>query len=107
MKAPMTAMLRQLGPMAVIPPSPMTTAWMTREIDTAMIAGQGPSRIATRVVPEMCPVVPPGTGRTNIMAIRLKTVPMARYGISVVLTVSRTVREAYPQIGSMAAQQVP
>jgi len=77
-KAPITAMLKQLGAMAVIPPSPITSAWMARDIDTATIAGQGPSRIATRAVPEIWPVVPPGIGRTNIMAIRLKTVPMAR-----------------------------
>ena len=37
-----TAMFKQLAPMAVMPPSPKASAWMTSAVDTARIAADGP-----------------------------------------------------------------
>ena len=60
-------MLKQLAPMAVIPPSPKNSAWMNKATDTATMEAQGPSTMAATPMPTACPVVPPGRGRLNIM----------------------------------------
>jgi hypothetical protein len=44
-------MLKQFAPMAVIPPSPKTSAWMINATDTAIMAAQGPKRIAITALP--------------------------------------------------------
>ncbi len=61
------AMLKQLAPMAVIPPSPKKSAWMTSAMETASMDAHGPSTTAASPMPTACPVVPPGSGRLNIM----------------------------------------
>ena len=42
----MTAILKQLAPIAVIPPSPKKIAWMMSAIETASMAAHGPSTTA-------------------------------------------------------------
>jgi hypothetical protein len=56
-------MLKQLAPIAVIPPSPKTIAWIIKTTDTAKTAAHGPSRTAIMPAPTAWPVVPPGIGR--------------------------------------------
>jgi hypothetical protein len=75
---PMKAILKQFAPIAVIPPSPMTRAWIINEMETAISADHGPRRIATSADPDICPVVPPGIGKANIIITRLNTDPIAR-----------------------------
>ncbi len=60
-------MLKQLAPIAVIPPSPNSRACMTSAIEIARMEAHGPSTIAAMPMPTACPVVPPGRGRLNIM----------------------------------------
>src|SRR5215831_18422306 len=61
------AMLKQFAPIAVIPPSPKKTAWMTSAIEMAAIEAHGPSTMLATPMPTAWPVVPPGSGRLNIM----------------------------------------
>ena len=60
-------MLKQLAPIAVMPPSPKNSACTTIATDTASIAAHGPSTTVANPIPTACPVVPPGSGRLNIM----------------------------------------
>jgi len=60
-------MLKQFAPMAVTPPSPKNSACTTSATDTASIAAQGPITTVARPIPVAWPVVPPGSGRLNIM----------------------------------------
>ena len=60
-------MLKQFAPMAVMPPSPKKIAWITSATEIARIDPQGPSTIAAMPTPTACPVVPPGSGRLNII----------------------------------------
>jgi len=50
---PTKAILKQFAPMAVIPPSPMTSAWIINEMETAISADHGPRRMATSVAPDI------------------------------------------------------
>ena len=45
-------MLKQLAPIAVMPPSPKTIAWIIKTTDTAKTAAQGPRRIAIKAPPD-------------------------------------------------------
>jgi hypothetical protein len=64
--------LKQLAPNAVIPPSPKRKACIASATDIAMIDAHGPSAIAAIPTPTGCPVVPPGSGRLNIMITKQK-----------------------------------
>ena len=64
-------MLKQLAPMAVIPPSPKKMAWMASAMEMARIDPQGPSTTVAIPIPAACPVVPPGSGRLNIITTKL------------------------------------
>ncbi len=64
----MTAMLKQFAPKVVIPPSPKKRAWMAIAIEIDMIAPEGPITMAAMVTPSACPVVPPGSGKLNIIS---------------------------------------
>ena len=60
-------MLKQFAPSVLMPPSPKNSAWMAIAIESARIAPDGPSTMAAMVTPSACPVVPPGSGRLNII----------------------------------------
>jgi hypothetical protein len=60
-------MLKQLAPSVLIPPSPKKSACIAMAIESARIAPDGPSTMAATVTPKAWPVVPPGSGRLNIM----------------------------------------
>ena len=70
---------------------------------TAIVAAQGPSRIAMIVAPTACAVVPSGIGTLNIMIRKLNAAPTARSGTNRLLTIFPTRRTAAHQAGSMAA----
>src|SRR6476660_6355790 len=73
-------MLKQLAPMAVTPPSPKNSAWITSATDVVITAAHGPSTIATRVPPTPCAVVPPGTGTLNILMAHSQAATIASSG---------------------------
>src|SRR4051812_35234510 len=64
---PTIAMLQQFAPIAVIPPSPNRMAWMISALEIAAIAAHAPSTIVATPTPTAWPVVPPGSGKLNIM----------------------------------------
>ena len=97
-------MLKQLAPMAVMPPSPNRPAWMTSAMEIAITAAHGPRMIAMSVAPTACPVDPPMTGTLNIMMTNEKAAPSARSGICLVLSVCLTLRAAMNQMGIMTIQ---
>ncbi len=74
------AMFKQLAPIAVTPPSPNSNAWMTTLMLMASAAPHGPTASATSTPPIACPVVPPGSGRLNIMITNVNAAPNARSG---------------------------
>ncbi len=98
-------MFMQLAPMAVIPPSPNMSAWMTRATDMDMQAAQGPRMMAINVPPTAWPVDPPITGTLNIMMTKANAAPRAIRGICLVLRVRLTFRAAMIQMGMMAASR--
>ena len=100
-------MLKQLAPMARMPPSPKKTAWMMSAIDTAIVAAQGPKRMAMSVPQTACPVVPPGRGMLNIMARKQKAAATPSRGIFSRGTVARTFLMACAQMGIMARPKTP
>ena len=66
-------MLKQLAPSVLMPPSPKNNAWMTsRDGDGQNSRPTGPSTMAAMVTPSAWPVVPPGSGRLNIMTTNEK-----------------------------------
>ena len=97
------AMLRQLAPKVVMPPSPKKTAWMNKAIERDSIAAQGPSTIGATAKPTACPVVPPGRGRLSIMITKQKADTTASKGTKRVCNRSRTFRNAIIQKGAAAA----
>ena len=62
-----TAMLKQFAPIAVMPPSPNTSACIISTTETAITAVHGPSSMAIIAAPTAWPVVPPGIGTLNII----------------------------------------
>ncbi len=98
-------MLKQLAPMAVMPPSPKSPAWMTSAMETAITAAQGPRMIAIRVPPTAWPVEPPTTGTLNIMMTKEKAAPRASSGICFVFSVFLTLRAATNQMGIITSQK--
>ena len=75
-----TPILRQLAPIAVMPPSPKKRAWMNSATDVAITAAHGPSTMAMSVPPTAWAVVPPGTGTLNIMIAKLNAEKIASNG---------------------------
>ena len=80
MKGIKTAILKQLAPIAVIPPSPKIRAWIIIATETANMAAQGPKIMAITAEPTAWPVVPPGMGKLNIIIINEKAAAIPRYG---------------------------
>src|ERR1700733_14754778 len=74
-------MLKQLAPSAVMPPSPKNTACMVRAIEMATMAAHGPRMMAATPIPTAWPVVPPGSGRLNIMTTKEKAAKTDSSGI--------------------------
>ena len=99
------AMLKQLAPMARMPPSPKNTAWMMRAMLTARQADQGPNRIAMSVPQTAWPVVPPGSGILNIMERKQNAAAIPMSGIFSRGTVSRTFLTAAAQMGTIATSR--
>ena len=97
------AMLKQLAPIAVMPPSPKKNAWMTSAIETARIDADGPSTIAASATPTACPVVPPGSGTLNIMTTNEKAAKSDSAGTRRVWSVRFTRRSATHQNGAAPA----
>src|ERR1039458_3217699 len=60
-------MLKQFAPSVLMPPSPKNRAWIASAMEMTRIAPDGPSTMAEMVTPNAWPVVPPGSGRLNIM----------------------------------------
>src|SRR6516165_3119123 len=64
------AMLKQFAPSVVTPPSPKKSAWIASARERARIDPEGPRTITAIVTPRACPVVPPGSGRLNIITTK-------------------------------------
>ena len=72
-------------------------------MDTASIAAQGPSTIAPIPMPTAWPVVPPGSGKLNIITMKEKAEKTEISGTRLVLTNAFTRRRAIYQNGAAAA----
>ena len=98
------AILKQFAPNARIPPSPKRSACINSAMETDIHPAAGlPVKIAIRVPPTACPVVPPGSGTLNIIPKNEKAAHMPRsgifdFGISVFILLMEN-----PHTGSMAA----
>ena len=97
------AMLKQLAPSAVIPPSPNNKAWTTKATVMAIQAAHGPKSMATNTPPTACPVEPPGIGTLNIMITKVNAAPIASMGTCLALRVFLTILEASAHTGSITA----
>ncbi len=97
------ARLKQLAPRVRIPPSPKSNAWIASATEIASAAPHGPSTIAAIAIPTACPVVPPGSGRLNIMMTNEKAAKSEIKGTKRVASSARTRRSAIVQNGSAAA----
>src|ERR1700684_4349061 len=99
-------MLKQLAPSAVVPPSRRKTAWMVRAMERATMEAHGPSTIAATPIPTAWPVVPPGSGRLNIMTTKEKAAKTDSSGIMRVCKAAfRRLRAIY-QKGPAAANRL-
>ena len=97
-------MLKQFAPNARIPPSPKSSAWISNAMDTDMHPAAGlPVRIAIRVPPTACPVVPPGSGTLNIIPRNENAAPIPSNGIFALGISVLILLIEYPHTGSMAA----
>src|ERR1700686_2248724 len=96
-------MLKQLAPIAVMPPSPKKTAWIISAIDIASMEAHGPSTIAAIPTPTACPVVPPGSGRLNNMVTKENAANTDSSGRVRPNSVRRVRRRATHQHGALAA----
>ena len=88
------AMLKQLAPRVVIPPSPKNRACIASAMEMARIAPEGPSTMAAMVTPSACPVVPPGSGRLNIISTNANAAKTEMSGITRVVSARFTRRKA-------------
>ena len=89
-----------------MPPSPKNTAWMVRAIEMATMAAHGPRTIAATPIPTAWPVVPPGSGRLNIMTTKEKAAKTDSSGIMRVCKAAfRRLRAIY-QKGAAAAKRL-
>ena len=96
-------MLKQFAPIAVMPPSPKSRAWMPRANDNATMDAHGPSSTAATPTPTACPVVPPGSGMLNIITTNEKAARSESTGTRRVWTCLRTRRIATYQKGAEVA----
>ncbi len=94
------AMLKQLAPIAVIPPSPKNSAWIMSAMETASMEAQGPSTTAASPMPTAWPVVPPGSGRLNIMMTKQNAAKSESSGTRRVCSAFLTRRSATHQNGA-------
>ena len=76
---------------------------MVSATEIAIVAPHGPSTIAAMAIPTACPVVPPGSGRLNIMMTKEKAAKSEISGTKRVASSARTRRNATAQNGSAAA----
>src|SRR5215470_4290876 len=83
---PTTARLKQFAPSASTPPSPKKRACINNATEIASIAAHGPSAIAASPIPTACPVVPPGSGRLNIISTNENAATSDSSGINRVLS---------------------
>ena len=100
-------MLKQLAPMARIPPSPKNTAWMMSAMETASTADHGPNNMAMRVPHTAWPVVPPGRGMLNIIERKQNAAATPKSGIFSRGTSLPTFLIATAQMGTMATPSTP
>src|SRR5580692_3247924 len=99
-------MLKQLAPSAVMPPSPKNTACMVRAIEMATMDAHGPRTIEATPIPTAWPVVPPGSGRLNIMTTKEKAAKTDSRGIMRVCKAAfRRLRAIY-QKGAATAKRL-
>ena len=77
---------------------------MKSAIDIARIAGQTPRTMAAIPMPTACAVVPPGTGRLNIITTKEKAEVTASSGTALLWTVAFTLRTDTYQNGAAATQ---
>jgi hypothetical protein len=92
--------------MAVIPPSPKKTAWITNATEMATIDAHGPSTMLATPMPTACPVVPPGSGRLNIMMTKENAAKTERSGIIRVFSILFTRFSATNQKGEAAPNKL-
>ena len=93
-------MLKQLAPIAVMPPSPKKIAWMAKAMEMARMDAQGPRTMAAMATPTACPVVPPGRGRLNIIMMKEKAAKTESKGTMRVWTRRSTRRSEVYQKGA-------
>lgn len=79
---------------------------MSSATEIAIIEAHGPSTIAAIPIPTAWPVVPPGSGRLNIMITNENAANSDSSGTSRVLSSRRTLRSATYQNGAEAAYSV-
>src|SRR5271157_2685314 len=96
-------MLKQLAPNVVMPPSPKKSAWISSAIETARMEAHGPRIMAAMLTPTACPVVPPGSGRLNIITRKENAAKTDSSGISRVLSQRFKRRSATYQKGAEPA----
>jgi hypothetical protein len=95
-------MLKQLAPKVVIPPSPKNKHWINRATDRDKMETNGPRRTVDIPIPTACAVVPPGTGRLNIMITKENATKTASRGTVRVVRVFRIRFRATYQNGAAA-----
>jgi hypothetical protein len=96
-------MLKQLAPKDSMPPSPKSRACTSRATDTEMQAEYGPIKMAIRVPPTACPVVPPNRGTLNIIIKKDSAANMPSWGIFALLISFLTFFTETAQTGTIAA----
>jgi hypothetical protein len=101
-KEPTIAILKQFAPMAVIPPSPKKIAWIDNATEMANMEAQGPSTMLATPIPTAWPVVPPGSGRLNIMMTKENAANTDSRGIIRVFNIFFTRLRATIQKGTAA-----
>ena len=78
--APIIAMLNTLAPNAIKPPSAKKTACINSTIVMLSIPAHGPKRIARKVPPTKCPLVPKIIGKLIICAAKTNALEIASKG---------------------------
>ncbi len=80
---------------------------MTKAVETAAIAAQGPRTMAAKAPPTAWPVLPPGIGILNIMITKEKAPARATSGRSFLGRTERIFTAARHHSGAMTAYIVP
>src|SRR5438876_7368267 len=100
---PTIAILNELAPKVLTPPSPKNIAWIKRAMEMEIIEAQGPRTTEAIPTPMACAVVPPGRGMLNIITTNEKAAKTERIGVNLVLSIARTRRRATYQKGAAPA----